>query len=68
VTPVNEDLVAPEGPLEIDDSRLFLRRDRGRQGRSAEITLMLTPPMVMTEVALAGGEGVRQLSRACGGP
>src|SRR2546422_213651 len=41
---------------------------RGRQGRSAEITLMHHPPMVMTEVALAGGEGVRQLPEHGGGP
>jgi len=41
---------------------------RGRQGRSAEITLMHHPPMVMTEVALAGGEGVRQLPEPGGGP
>src|SRR2546425_853603 len=34
---------------------------RGRQGRSAEITLMHHPPMVMTEVTLAAHEGVRQL-------
>jgi hypothetical protein len=34
---------------------------RGRQGRSASITLMHHPPMVMTDVALAADEGVRQL-------
>jgi hypothetical protein len=34
---------------------------RGRQGRSAEITLMHHPPMVMTEVTLQTHEGVRQL-------
>jgi hypothetical protein len=28
---------------------------RGRQGRSAEITLMHHPPMVMTDVSLPGG-------------
>ena len=41
---------------------------RGRQGRSAEITLMHHPPMVMTEVALAAHEGVRQLPEHGGGP
>ena len=40
---------------------------RGRQGRSAEITLMHHPPMVMTEVALAADEGVRQLPEHGGG-
>ena len=34
---------------------------RGRQGRSAGITLMHHPPMVMTEVALAAAEGTRML-------
>src|SRR6266446_5832243 len=41
---------------------------RGRQGRSAEITLMHHPPMVMTEVALSAGDGVRQLPEHGGGP
>ncbi len=41
---------------------------RGRQGRSAEITLMHHPPMVMTEVTLAGHEGVRQLPEHGGAP
>jgi hypothetical protein len=41
---------------------------RGRQGRSAEITLMHHPPMVMTEVALAAGDGIRQLPEQGGGP
>jgi hypothetical protein len=41
---------------------------RGRQGRSAEITLMHHPPMVMTEVALTAHEGVRQLPEHGGGP
>jgi hypothetical protein len=41
---------------------------RGRQGRSAEITLMHHPPMVMTDVALAGHDGVRQLPEHGGGP
>jgi hypothetical protein len=40
---------------------------RGRQGRSAEITLMHHPPMVMTEVALAADHGVRQLPEHGGG-
>jgi len=40
---------------------------RGRQGRSAEITLMHHPPMVMTEVALAADQGVRQLPEHGGG-
>jgi hypothetical protein len=34
---------------------------RGRQGRSANITLMHHPPMVMTDVALSADEGVKQL-------
>ncbi len=34
---------------------------RGRQGRSAGITLMHHPPMVMTDVALTAEEGARQL-------
>jgi hypothetical protein len=34
---------------------------RGRQGRSASITLMHHPPMVMTEVALAAEEGAKML-------
>src|SRR5256885_1054277 len=41
---------------------------RGRQGRSAEITLMHHPPMVMTEVTLQTREGVRQLPEHGGGP
>jgi hypothetical protein len=34
---------------------------RGRQGRSANITLMHHPPMVMTDVALAADEGAKLL-------
>ena len=34
---------------------------RGRQGRSANISLMHHPPMVMTDVALVAGEGAKLL-------
>jgi hypothetical protein len=34
---------------------------RGRQGRSANITLMHHPPMVMTDVSLAADEGAKLL-------
>jgi hypothetical protein len=41
---------------------------RGRQGRSAEITLMHHPPMVMTDVSLPVTNGdQRQLTNGAGG-
>jgi hypothetical protein len=37
---------------------------RGRQGRTAEITLMHHPPLVMTEVAVSAEEATRLLGEA----
>src|SRR5712671_474968 len=41
---------------------------RGRQGRTAQITLMHHPPMVMTEVAVSAEEATRLLGEAEGRP
>src|SRR5437879_11798762 len=37
---------------------------RGRQGRTAQITLMHHPPLVMTEVAVSAEEATRLLGEA----